>query len=235
MSRRFLTPSRRDPDGLVAGLTAAVPSGDAWAAWQALVDRGLIPQVWLTDRRRFVHDAWRERRSPQAPTRDPLTSPSAVHPRTLSDCAAYASDVVGIELAEAHARVLVERLAPWGAAPFSHVVWWTLPRSFYGRVTTDTRPNVSYGLLFAIVVVHRMSPELPRSAFGEAAQFARAWDRLARAGATIPEGKLAGRGFADLPNPFEPLAAIESLGYAGLEWIGSRGQAVLVAPEELTA
>lgn len=44
---------------------------------------------------------------------------------------------------------------------------------------------------------------------------------------------VVGRRFADLVNPFEPLAAIERAGYATMEWVGAvgaaRGAAVLVA------
>jgi hypothetical protein len=44
---------------------------------------------------------------------------------------------------------------------------------------------------------------------------------------------LAGRRFADLPNPFEPLAAIEAAGYATLEYSASAAQGgavILILP-----
>jgi hypothetical protein len=244
---RFLAPARGDVDGLRTGLERAVPSGDACQAWDLLVRRGQIPATWLAATRRFVRDPGDHYRR-DAPTRDPISAEVAAYPGSLAECALYASDVVGVELAEASAATLVERLAPWGTQAFSHVRWWTLSRRHYAYASQDTRPGVTYGLLFAFNALQRAAVlrdvGLPERLFGDAEPWAREWNRLAAAGATVPDPTntrppdertqpVVGRRFADLANPFEPLAAIERAGYATMEWVGAvgaaRGAVVLVA------
>jgi hypothetical protein len=76
----------------------------------------------------------------------------------------------------------------------------------------------------------------PDRLFGEAARASELWRQTAAAGARVPtdpRAPAAGRAFAELPDPFEPLAVIEASGYATLEWIGTGralGAVMLICP-----
>ncbi len=235
----LLRPRRPDHARILASLADA-PSPAV--AWRALVERGALPASWLDDpRRRFVHDPG-DRICTDLPTRDPARAPAYAWPSSIEECALFASDVAGVEAAERAAQEFVARLAPWGAPPFHHVLWWTLPREHCAYVRTDTRPGVCYALPFAVNAVFDNAPARLRDsllAYGDdARRWAELWLELAAAGARVPHDNhiaaVRGRGLADLPNPFEPLAIIEAAGYATLEWVGSdgpsRGAAVLVMP-----
>jgi hypothetical protein len=241
--RPFLMPARTDLARMRASLAGVA---DPEQAWRQLVLRGDIPAGWLDDaERRFVHDpgdrysyaGWR-------PTRDPAFAPAGAHPGRVDECALYAADVDGVAAAQTHARTLAARLAPWGAPAFHHVLWWTLPRERYDYASSDTRPGVSYALMFAFNAAFDASSSrsrgLPICLFGHARIYSEVWRQLAAAGAQVPGDSgvaaLRGRPFAELADPFEPIAGIEAAGYATLEWIGATGAAtgavLLVAPRE---
>ena len=227
----FLAPARAQ----LARLRAmAGRSSSADAAWLTLVARGALPASWLDDpRRRFVHD-------PSNETRDPAFVPRGPHPDRVEGCMLIAADVPGVLAAEAAARTLAERLAIWGAPSFEFALWWILSRRRYGRATTDTRPGGHYALLFAMNALSRSLGDTPhpRRLFGEAARWSELWRAQAAADARIAADdrtRAAGLAFAALPDPFEPLAAIEENGYGSLEWIGggsARGAVVLVCPDD---
>jgi len=217
---------------------------DAEHAWRSLVERGEIPATWLDEPgRRFVHDPG-DRLRPGLPTRDPARAPSHGWPSSIDECALFAADVAGVETAESAARLLVERLAPWGAPPFHHVLWWTVPRDHYGYAYIDTRPSVSYSLPFAVTALFDNAPAHVRDTLvaesTDAGRWSELWQDLSAAGARVPKGNyvvaLRGHPLAELPNPFEPLAAIQGAGYATLEWIGAQGASagaiVLVMPSD---
>jgi hypothetical protein len=238
-----LRPRRPDLARIGASLATA---RDPAHAWRLLVERGELPASWLDEpRRRFVHDPG-DRMYSERPTRDPVRAPAHACPSSIEECALFASDVAGVEAAEAAVRLLVERLAPWGAPQFHHVLWWTIPREHWGYAFTDTRPGVSYSLPFAINAVFDTAPAGVRDALlaqvHDAAVLAEQWRAQAAAGARVSANShiaaLRGRALAELPNPFEALAAIQAAGYETLEWIGaegpSKGAAVLVMPREAT-
>lgn len=233
----FLNPGRVDLPALRALIDGA---RDAKDAWHRLAASQRIPTAWIDDpARRFVRDPTAHRL-----TRDPALAPHDAHPCEIDHCAMFASDVAGVLTAESDALALAERLAPWGTPPCTHVVWWTIPRAHYGGALTDTRPGVNYALPFAFnalgAALKAAGQASPRY-FAEAKIWARLWNEHAARGTVIadsreaPRQRLAGRAFAELPNPFEPLAAIEAAGYATLEYTVTRelgGAVFLVAPSE---
>lgn len=233
----FLQPSRVDVDrirDLLAGVT------DPRVGWRLLVERGALAERWLDDPlRRFVHEPADP--TGHRPTRDPALAPALAYPSSIETCVLVAADAAGVEAAERAARILVDRLEPWGAPAFHHALWWSLPRTRYDDASSDTRPGVSYALMFAAnALCDVMSDRRSLSAgpFGRAEAWAAVWRERASAGARVGNDStpaaVCGRAFADLPNPFEPLSAIEALGYASLEWVvangASNGAAILVMP-----
>src|SRR4051812_15326677 len=121
---------------------------------------------------------------------------------------------------------MAKRLVSWGAPPCERVLWWTLPRGRFEYVSTDTRPGGNYALTFAFIALARSRPHafnVPSSLFGHASRCAEIWHAQGEAGARVapdvsqPIRNLDGVKFGDLPNPFEPLATIESVGYSALE------------------
>jgi hypothetical protein len=217
---------------------------DAAHAWRSLIERGEIPASWRDDpRRRFVHDPGDRVRAGR-PTRDPARAPAYAWPGSVEECALFAADVAGVELAERAAQELVERLGPWGAPPFHHVLWWTVARDHYDYAYTDTRPGVSYSLPFVVTALFDNAPARVRDSLvaesTHAERWAELWREQAASGARVPPGNyvvaLRGRALSELQNPFEPLAVIQAAGYATLEWIGvqgdSAGAPVLVMPRE---
>jgi hypothetical protein len=104
---RVLNPNRgrlAEVDAALAGLTCVE------TAWQRLVDRGLVPRAW------FDH-----------PVRD-FCEPHDLRarsrrPTSMAACRALASDVDGVEAAEAHLLEAVRRLEPWGAPSVARAVW----------------------------------------------------------------------------------------------------------------
>jgi hypothetical protein len=140
-------------------------------------------------------------------------------------------------LAESAALELVRRLAPWGAPACDRIVWWTFEREHFAYVKTDTRPYVSYAPVSAQQTLWavRARRDLPASS---GAHLAALWNEEAARGAVVPSSgfgpwALPGRSLAELPNPFESLAAIEATGYETLEWLPvagpSAGAVILVA------
>ena len=236
----FLFPSRT---ALEAARAATAGLSDARSAWEALAERGLIPAAWLDEaNRRFLHDPG-DRHRRELPTRDPAFAPTGPHPNVVEHCALFASDVEGMLAAESAAVALAARLEPWGAPACHRVVWWAIPREHYSSASCDTRPGVSYALLFAFNALYRSvtaTDDLPVTLFGFARRWSDVWRARAAAQAHIPADvgppvpALRGRKFAELDNPFEPLADLEATGYATLEYVvatgASRGSLVLVAP-----
>jgi hypothetical protein len=114
------------------------------------------------------------------------------------------------------------------------VLWWTIASKHYDVAVYDTRPNVNYAVLFAFQSLSysaaAMNQALPVSPFGHASECARMWQRLSDRGARfateIPRWlpALGGRPLAEYSNPFEPMATIEELGYATLEYTAASAQ-----------
>jgi hypothetical protein len=206
------------------------------------VDTGACGVVNPSTGRHFVFDPGDRHPGnlyePSEPTRDPALRPTAAHPSTIEGCALLASDVDGILMAEPAARILIERLEPWCAATCERIVWWTLPRSRFDDVSTDTRPGVIYALPLAFASLSRaaanLGAERPMSFLEQAALCAATWNTLARTNAPIPDEvaprRSPHRTFAALANPFEPLAAIVATGYSTLAYFGRPGTILLVAP-----
>ena len=220
----FASPSRPRLSELRADVARC---GSAAEAWRQLVGSGALPAGWLDDPgRRFVHERSSE-------SRDPVCEPHGAQPDRLDHCALIAADVPGVAAAEAAARLLAERLRPWGAPPFAFVLWWFLPHGRLHTATHDTRPGVHYALMFAVNALvdtlRARHTSLPAHLLlDHAAQWSALWRDQAAAGAVVPpHARLptAGMPFAALPDPFEPLAALEGTGYATLEWIGAIGDA----------
>jgi hypothetical protein len=237
LSRPFLEPERAELPRLRAAVGVAREPAEAFGL---LAASGDVPQDWLSHpARRFVQDLG-TRSSPPRPTRDPARAPLAPYPSCLEDCALFAADVEGIRAAEAAARAFAVGLEPWGAPSCDTVVWWALPRERYGVVLTDTRPDVNYAPLFALIAFHQLAAEHGAKVidpFGHAAECADLWDVLAAKGAAFPPGRSLGTGpraVASLPNYLRSLAALEATGYAALEYFGQRadgqGFVILVAP-----
>ena len=236
--RGYLMPSRTSFARIRAMLGSV---RDAEVAWGLLAQRAAIPRGWLDDpRRRFVHDP-DDARGDHVPMRDPALAPTRPSPSTVEHCVLYACDVGGILAAESAAAVVAERLQPWGAPPCGHVVWWTIPRAHYDAAVSDTRPGVSYALAFAFgAIYHALSTErgdLLPDLFGRAEFWAGAWRERATGNVPLPEKvypPVRGKTFAELPNPFEPLASIEATGYATLRYISavgtSAGGFLLISP-----
>lgn len=236
----FLSPLR---PALAPARAAVFGLSDAAVAWKTLAERGIIPPTWVDEaKRRFLHDPG-DRHHRDFPTRDPAFAPTGPHPKIVDHCALYASDVEGMLAAESASAALAERLRPWGAPPCHRVVWWAIPRQHYSSASCDTRPGVSYALLFAFNALHRSvatNDDLPITLFGHARRWSEVWRDQAAREAQIPADVgppmrgLRGKKFVDLANPFEPLADIEATGYATLEYVvatgPSRGSLVLVAP-----
>jgi hypothetical protein len=201
--------------------------GSAAEAWRQLVGSGALPAGSLDDPgRRFVHERSND-------CRDPIREPRGAQPERLEHCALIAADMPGIAAAEAAARLLAERLRPWGAPPLAFVLWWFLPPDRLRYATHDTRPGVHYALMFAANALTDTlrggnTPPPAHLLLGYAAQWSALWRDQAAAGAVVrPDARLptAGMPFATLPDPFEPLAALEATGYVTLEWIGATGDA----------
>jgi hypothetical protein len=220
---RVLQPKRgrlAEVDAALTGLTCAE------TAWRRLIDRGLVPRAWLDH-----------------PTRD-FCEPHDVsargrRPSSIAACRALASDVDGVEAAEAHLLEAVRRLEPWGAPSVERVVWCVggSPRGSVSR--TLAHASVSSFRAEAVDVPWRVwsdeALELGRrvsSSPGVAALEA-SWDavaahwwqiaarerwpalpeRFARQPRRVRE-RLAGRLIRHLASPFDPLLEVWCLGYA---------------------
>ncbi len=230
---RFLRPARPH---LAATRHICAGLDDPREAWARLVDERVLPRDWLDDpRRRFVLDP------PHEPTREPAFHPCGPHPVTVEQCALHAADVEGMVVAEHAARELTRRLAPFGAPPCERIRWWAISRTHHDYASSDTRPGVSYALVDAFSILHAIDDRPPGPAdrlFGFGRYWAQVWERVAAAGRRIRPTRsstmTAGRRFAELDNPFAPLADLEAAGYATLEYTSaageSRGAMVVVAP-----
>lgn len=220
---RVLEPKRArlaEVDAALTGLTCAE------TAWQRLIDGGLVPRAW------FDH-----------PTRDFCEPHNAGarsrRPTSIAACRALASDVDGVEAAEAHLLEAVRRLVPWGAPSVARVVWC---------VGGSPKGSLSRALAHASVSSFRVEVDGERwrewsdesralerrvsSAPGIAALEA-TWDAVAahwwqiaarERWPVMPETlagqprrvreRLAGRLIRHLASPFDPLLEVWWLGYA---------------------
>lgn len=220
--------------------SAASPS----AAWRQLARASLLPSSWLDDpARRFVHIG----DEPHA--RDPAFVPRGPHPARVAQCALIAADVPGVLAAEAAARTLVERLAPWGAPGFRFALWIFMRRDRAAYASTDTRPGVHYALMFATnaLALSARAAGVCDSFPTDLAAASALWQSQSASGAVVPaplqqmlvpypastpgtRAPAPGIRFADLPDPFEALALLVATGYLALEWIGATGDAVGAFP-----
>ena len=236
-TRFFLAP-RRESLGEIRALVAR--AADAKEAWHHLASLKRIPSSWADDPvRRFVDEPGDPADSSR-PTREPAFASHLPHPSTIEHCALFASDAAGVAAVEAASRDLVERLRPWGAPPFSRAVWWVIPRHHYDRAATDTRPHC-YALPYAFATLYNVlgarGQAPPFDLLSHGAAYAALWRSEVERGTALPNfhaRRLSCSTFAELPNPFEPLATIEAAGYATLPYMGAMGAlsgtVFLVAP-----
>ena len=164
------------------------------------------------------------------------------HPPTVAGCLAFASDVAGIEAAEALAREVVARLRVWRAAQPSRVVWRVIggpPRVAWSRGWLEWPTVFEVDDFDAGIdpVAERVLGErfgdrthATTSAVLSDLSHRRLWDWRARRGDRLRTPALErleamllksmlpaavdGRTFAEVPNPFGPLVGIWRLGYA---------------------
>lgn len=163
-------------------------------------------------------------------------------PPTVPACVAFASDPEGVATAEALAREVMARLAPWATPQPPLVLWRVCGRwhvtgeRAWGPLRVASTPRMILPRLGA-AMRRRSGEDTPTwSARGDAVSAA-AWRDAASSGRVVPatllDGPLpaavAGRRFADLPDPFAPLVALWNTGYA-LEAITPRA-VVLVCVE----
>lgn len=176
-------------------------------------------------------------------------------PPTIDACLALASDPDGIAAAEAHAEEALARLAPWRSAAGGGVIWriggplrdtrWALCEELrlfdflqHGEARVWESPahtafaarahDAGKGAFWVLAQRHACGDQFWRSAAerGERAPLERSGvlDEVLR-----PPPAVAGRPFAEIPNPFEPLLAIWELGYVPADFTG--GSAVLIVPK----
>ena len=177
------------------------------------------------------------------------------HPPSVAVAVALASDPRGVATAEACARELAARLAPWKAAtPSERVVWrvsgvsGVLPQD--GVSVREAAPALATAVDAALVQMARGAPDaVPRLAFAapcaDDEYAAGVWRRAAadprasvmsladdvvtgQSWAPVPE-RVAGRRYRDLPDPFAPALDLWNLGY-GFGGVLDDGAVVLVCP-----
>lgn len=179
---------------LVDARDVARDADTAAAAWEALSARGVIPLDWAPHAtRRFV-------------AYDPATTETSAdaltHPPTRGACVAFASDPVGVTTAEALARELVARLAPWGAAQPERVIWivgearapLSLEASGLGAVLDTIDTLIEHWASSPRTARYaRRDRSAPRRAARTALKHARraSWDQLRQARRDAREGGLA--------------------------------------------
>lgn len=109
-------------------------------AWEALAARGLVPESWVDDPRRWFvcsADEWLAHGSLAAPREGPLASP---HPPSTGACVALAADPRGVATAETLAHEVAREEARRGDAPR-----WT--GAIYWRVVDEAEALALRGLL----------------------------------------------------------------------------------------
>jgi hypothetical protein len=224
---------------------------DPSAAWKLLIERGLLPASWLDEpKRRFpalgslpAHERYqRLRRAPYIPL--------GPHPDDLDTCALLAADVRGIETAEEQGFLLCSAWSLWGYPESKAVLWVPSSLSGYGYQLHDTKPGVwePDGFLWQVFPksweeVCKLRDFLSReSGDNEAHHAARAvagwlyghqlWTACVERGGQVPSDAppaVAGRLYAELPNPFATALRIFEAGYAPLP--SGNGLLVLGYPE----
>lgn len=122
IAARLMRPRRSDPwpvRKLLRGIT------DPAAAWAALVPK--LPAALASSPSRAFQPPFvlpKPDEPPAAPSPGRDVSPL---PRTLPACLAIATDADNMLAAEAHAREVVKRLAPFGVTPRANVLWTFVP------------------------------------------------------------------------------------------------------------
>jgi hypothetical protein len=217
LSDRLFRPERAQ---LSAATDAVRGESDPRAAWETLAVRGLIPNDWVDTRdRRF--------RAPDAPAID------LSHPPTVAGAIAIASDVAGVLRAEALAREVAARFAPWFPWCDPHAAVWRLFR----RVTDVSlhADDLLREIRTALARSSRVEPLQPQngrrasalapvgSVFERQRECARCWRWSADArqhvqtrgrGAYRTPASPAALRFDQLANPFPPLFDLWATGYA---------------------
>lgn len=195
------------------------------AAWQALIDRGRVPEdrrrwFWISRHAAAQSDLGDRRRVCE------VVGTQASHvrgwPMSVEIAHAYAADPAGAAAAEDHARALARALAPWDsgyeAAPPTDVVWRAIDRAWPRgdnllllRELLWVLPRRD-GPSVTMLDVWRRADERWRDAV--AADLRVRPDRYPHPMARPRELAVGGQRFADLANPFAPVVAIHDLGYA---------------------
>jgi hypothetical protein len=215
-------------------LARAVAAGydDAVAAWEALAASGVIPLAWVGDPGRLF--ACLDCGGIGTIDDETFHAPAA-HPWSVETAVAFAADPAGVLRAEALAREVVARLAPWGVPQPARVVWRVgAPRDATPAALAPPM-DAAWRAWSAVPRAARLArvPQgsLPDGVWGLVdSQFvaAQQWAACAAVdGGTVLRGEPVR--FADLPDPFAPLVALWETGYA-LDAITAEA-VVLVAPE----
>ncbi len=229
---RFGRPERPRLDEARAAVAHCTDADDAW---ETLAARGLLPLEWLNPGRRwFLHEH---------PPAGATPSAMANRPRSISDCVAFASDIVAITAAETLAREMSNALTVWGASRPPILCWKLARRPLIGAFAkpfgtpADAARHALGASAPSIDAAAQRSVEILLQEAGERLELGkrlfasnycgRAVYAAARARALVIEKvvsgsyayrdvprALVGRTFAEVPDPFEPLFALLSLGYA---------------------
>ncbi|MCP3164096.1 hypothetical protein [Myxococcus qinghaiensis] len=140
---------------------------------------------------------------------------------TVDECLALAGDPIGIAQAEVHAAEVARRLAPWGAPIPMRIAWRVIDPSRIGPAKDPARSLIQRTLFADAVASAEYNRAFTQSRTAFKSRFnvraeARvdfaldaAW-RAVGGRLALPDGLVPG----PLPNPFEPLLAIWTLGYA---------------------
>lgn len=258
--------ARVEPDGYAERARVLLAdlrdSADPTDAWERLAARALIPSDAVDDPGRAFGYVLTEvcRRQPPGALRCGLNCPTcrgrgmtdramaAGRPSSVALAVGLAAAFPEVLRAEALARELAARVAPFGAPALAGCVWrlrapgagpgvgaaadypfdgawWRAARALVENRTGAHRARVA-GLPFSVANV-------------VVGPYRDAWRDAAAAAAVVPPGAptdpparraLHGRRLATLPNPFEPLAEL-CAGLAQYERVDASGQLWLTLPE----
>jgi hypothetical protein len=194
------------------------PSG----AWEALVASELLPPSWLDDEHRtFLTRGFL--RAKLGPSLSPVW---LRHPHTRRACVLFAAAIESFVTAESLAELVHSALAPWrdGVLEFMGCRWVCDAAEIGGAERTEfvgaTSDRAYERAVDAVAAVMGPAPDLRDRDVHHlpwCEQASRAWRAAQAAGVKFaakhgPPGA-RGRAFADLPDPFEPLADILTLGF----------------------
>jgi hypothetical protein len=225
LANRILRPDQDDADCARAAVEDLADPAEAWAA---LARGGVIPATWLDEPTRSF--------ASYPPGLDDGRIVSARHPATIADAVRFASDAAGMQRAEALARTACAALAPWGGAAPSVIRWLVhdlrdarldrgraLWRAEWAATSAlDAFPDALDGAAERSEELRAQLARIDRHLAFTAARdlfAAEAWALAVTRDLEVPPTSASpqlrpGARFAALPDPFGPLAAIWTTGYA---------------------